>query len=117
MNSKEMEVFAQEVAEQTGKICEIEDTDTQFCGIMECVNVVKIGDYHYRILREAKQTSRPLTLREKQVLTLTLAGKTNKQIAFELGVKPSTISPFIHRLIDKFEVQNRQQLCNLFDVR
>ena len=47
-----------------------------------------------------------LTLRERQVLRLVVEGKTSKQIARVLGLKPGTIDTYRARVMAKLQVGN-----------
>ena len=47
--------------------------------------------------------------RERQVLELLAAGRSNKEIARELAVSPNTIKTHVARLFEKLEVQRRTQ--------
>jgi DNA-binding NarL/FixJ family response regulator len=50
-----------------------------------------------------------ITLREQDVLALLAAGKSNKEIAQNLGVSPNTVKTQIASLYQKLEVQRRTQ--------
>jgi DNA-binding NarL/FixJ family response regulator len=50
-----------------------------------------------------------ITRREEQVLALLAAGRSNKEIAQELGVSPNTIKTQIASLYQKLDVQRRTQ--------
>jgi DNA-binding NarL/FixJ family response regulator len=50
-----------------------------------------------------------ITLREQEVLALLAAGKSNKEIAQNLGVSPNTVKTQIASLYQKLEVQRRTQ--------
>jgi DNA-binding NarL/FixJ family response regulator len=51
-----------------------------------------------------------LTKREHQVLQLTMEGKSNKEIALELGISPKTVSVHRTNVMTKFGVQNTVEL-------
>jgi DNA-binding NarL/FixJ family response regulator len=51
-----------------------------------------------------------LTKRETQVATLAAQGKSNKQIAFELGLAYGTIKIYMFNLFRKTGVSNRTEL-------
>lgn len=51
-----------------------------------------------------------LTSREKDVLKLLVAGKTNGEIAAELGVKQNTVKNHVARIFSKFGVRSRAEL-------
>jgi DNA-binding CsgD family transcriptional regulator len=52
----------------------------------------------------------PLSKREKEVLTLVLQGKSNKQIAFSLGISVSTVEFHLNHVYTKFQVGSRVEL-------
>ena len=54
--------------------------------------------------------SRPLTLRERQVCKLLLAGKANKEIASVLGIAEGTVKFHIVHILDKHDVSTRTEL-------
>lgn len=51
-----------------------------------------------------------LTPRERQVFDLVIRGKTNKQIAFELGTSERTIKAHRHMVMEKMEVRSLAEL-------
>lgn len=69
-------------------------------------------------IREAKLTSR-----EKEVLEMLVEGKSNKEIAFPLGIEERTVKAHIAKLMRKVGVQNRIALslhaisCSLIPAR
>jgi DNA-binding NarL/FixJ family response regulator len=52
----------------------------------------------------------PLTVREIDVLRRVVAGRTNKEIAYQLGVSEPLIKMVVHQLFDKAGVRSRSQL-------
>jgi DNA-binding NarL/FixJ family response regulator len=54
---------------------------------------------------------RPLSSRERQVVTLIQAGKRNKEIAFELQLTEGTIKEYLNRIFRKLGVKNRTELA------
>ena len=50
-----------------------------------------------------------LTIRQSQVLDLIAQGKSNKQIAFDMGVSESTVKLHINALLRSLHVSNRTQ--------
>ena len=60
--------------------------------------------------RSRKSEAQHLTEREHQVLQLTLEGKSNKEIALELGISPKTVSVHRSNVMTKFDVQNTVEL-------
>ena len=51
-----------------------------------------------------------LTPRERQVFDLVIRGKTNKQIAFELGASERMIKAHRHMVMEKMEVRSLAEL-------
>lgn len=51
-----------------------------------------------------------LSERERQVLEGLVAGRTEKQVAEQLGVGPATVRTYVVRLYDKLRVANKAQL-------
>lgn len=56
-----------------------------------------------------KFTSKKLTNRQSQVLDLIAQGKSNKQIAYEMGVSEATVKLHINALLRSLKVTNRTQ--------
>jgi two-component system response regulator NreC len=57
-----------------------------------------------------KEEEQHLTDREQQVLQLIVEGKSNKEIALELGISPKTVSVHRTNLMLKLNVQNTVEL-------
>ncbi len=51
-----------------------------------------------------------LSLREKQVLELIIAGMKNSKIAIQLGISEGTIRKHINNIYEKLHVTNRVEL-------
>ena len=59
---------------------------------------------------ETEDSSLPtgkLTRAEKRVLALVSAAKTNKEIAFALGISPATVKRHLENVLRKLELKNR----------
>ena len=56
-----------------------------------------------------KFTTKKLTNRQSQVLDLIAQGKSNKQIAYEMGVSEATVKLHINALLRSLKVTNRTQ--------
>ena len=54
---------------------------------------------------------RPLTSREKQVVLLVVAGRSNNQIAARLGVSLATVKRHLANVMLKWECHNRTQVA------
>jgi two-component system response regulator DctR len=57
-----------------------------------------------------------LTERERQVMSLVLAGKLNKQIADALTISMKTVEVHRARVFDKMNVKSAVELANLMSV-
>lgn len=71
----------------------------------------------YIFARETNPTASsamPLTSRERQVLARAAQGRTNKEIAFELGLAPPTVRVLIARAAKKFGARKRADLVARF---
>ena len=55
-----------------------------------------------------------LTNRELEVLSSLAAGRTNKEIARELGVSANTVKDHVRNLYQKLRVKNRGQAIGLY---
>ena len=55
-----------------------------------------------------------LTNREREVLQLILQGKDNQNIASALSIELSTVKVYVHRLLQKTECSNRQEMIRDF---
>ena len=60
--------------------------------------------------RSALEYSTTVSYREKQVLELLIAGRTNKEIGMELGIQERSVKAHISRLMQKAGVPNRTAL-------
>ena len=69
--------------------------------------VVRDADL-YRLLNDRYQVSR----REYEVLVGLRLGKTNRELAHELGLSEGTVANHVHRLLGRFEVPNRTRLVH-----
>jgi non-specific serine/threonine protein kinase len=53
----------------------------------------------------------PLTRRERQVATLIVAGRTNRQISRALGIAEKTVEVHVHNAMAKLDVSNRAEVA------
>lgn len=60
--------------------------------------------------------SRALSLREQQVLGLVCTGRSNKLVAYELGIAPSTVSLHLRSILEKTGAKRRADLIELADA-
>lgn len=62
---------------------------------------------------ERAQASLGITEREREVLQLLAAGRSNKEIARHLGVSPNTVKTHVARLFGKLRVARRTEAVGL----
>jgi DNA-binding NarL/FixJ family response regulator len=60
---------------------------------------------------------RALTLRERQVVAYARLGHSNKLIAYELGLAPSTVSQQLQSALGKLGIRSRMALVRMFGAR
>lgn len=56
---------------------------------------------------------KPLTVRELSVIERVVAGRSNDEIATDLGLSPKTVEWYLGRLFERFEVASRTELATL----
>jgi DNA-binding CsgD family transcriptional regulator len=56
---------------------------------------------------------RPLTPRQEQILRNVARGKTNKDIAAELGISEQGVKVHVSRLLERYGAENRVELVNI----
>ena len=52
-----------------------------------------------------------LTARQRQIATLVGQAKSNKQIAYELGLTEGTVKEYVSQIFRKLKVRNRTELA------
>jgi len=62
---------------------------------------------------ERAQSSLGITEREREVLQLLAIGRSNKEIAAQLGVSPNTVKTHVARLFEKLRVARRTEAIQL----
>ena len=58
-----------------------------------------------------RQAPRNPSERERQVIAAVVAGRTNAEIATELGLSEKTVETHLHRLFDRYAVLSRTELA------
>jgi DNA-binding NarL/FixJ family response regulator len=53
--------------------------------------------------------------REFQILSSLRLGRTNREIASELGIYQGTVARHMHRLLERFDAPNRTRLVNMIE--
>src|SRR5712691_2732407 len=74
--------------------------------------------YHLSVVAESMYTfgvptQRPLTAKQSVILKNVARGKTNKDIAAELGISEQGVKMHISRLLERYGAENRVELVNL----
>jgi DNA-binding CsgD family transcriptional regulator len=72
--------------------------------VLRDVDVFKMLNAQYRITR-----------REFQILSSLRLGKTNRQIAGDLGLAKGTVARHVHRMLERFSAPNRTRLVDMVD--
>ena len=70
---------------------------------------------HAQEARPRKDTSAPLSPREREVMALMVQGLHNRLIADELGISPRTVEVHKARVLEKLGVKNLVELVRLVD--
>jgi FixJ family two-component response regulator len=68
-----------------------------------------------RLVSELRTRFETLTVRERQVMSLVIAGRLNKQIAIELGVSEMTVKMHRRQVMRKMQAAGLAQLVRLAD--
>jgi len=66
-----------------------------------------------RMREPSTEAAASLTTRETEVLRLVAAGRSNKQIAVDLGIGESTVKTHLLRVFDKLGVTDRTRAVTL----
>lgn len=89
--------------------------DTPSERLAEAVRKVSAGGRAVapELMEAAWDASDPLNDRERQVLRLAEAGRSNKEIAEELGLSPGTVRNYLHEAADKLGAGNRVEASRI----
>ena len=62
-------------------------------------------------MREEREATRRLSMREQQIVQLIQQAKSNKEIAFDLHLSEGTVKEYIRNIFRKLTVRNRTELA------
>jgi RNA polymerase sigma factor (sigma-70 family) len=89
----------------------------QHTELLKAVNVSLAKDREARVSRaevqEIERRLQTLTAREREVLCLVVAGRLNKQIAYELGISEKTVKVHRARVVEKMRSDSVAELVRL----
>jgi FixJ family two-component response regulator len=66
-------------------------------------------------IRDLRQRYQTLTLREREILTLVVSGKLNKQIGFEIGAAEATVKVHRGHVMQKMQAESLADLIRMAD--
>ncbi|HET9666796.1 MAG TPA: response regulator transcription factor [Desertimonas sp.] len=91
------------------------DKSTEVGAILDAVRTVAAGGTVFRAadLAAARATPRRPSERELQVISAVADGRTNAEVATELGVSEKTVETHLHRLFDRYGLMSRTELAVL----
>lgn len=91
------------------------DKSTEVGAILDAVRTVAAGGTVFRAadLAAARATPRRPSERELQVISAVANGRTNAEVATELGVSEKTVETHLHRLFDRYGLMSRTELAVL----
>ena len=70
-----------------------------------------------QIHSRADLQSRPMTVREAEIVQSIAQGRTNKEIARDLGISSHTVKLHVSRLLKRFKFRSRSQLSHVLSTR
>lgn len=85
--------------------------------LLDTIEAVALGRMVFPFLDVRKVNQSPLTgltRRELEVLSALAAGRTNKEIAADLGLSPNTVKFHVKNLFQKLGVTNRSQAIAIY---
>ena len=77
---------------------------------LRVLSKAEVWDATYTLVRHDRSRFRSLTTRESEVGHLAANGLQNKDIAHQLGIRPSTVAAHLRRIFIKLEVVSRAEL-------
>jgi DNA-binding NarL/FixJ family response regulator len=91
------------------------DKTVEVAAIIDAIRTVAVGGTVFRAtdLAAARATPRRPSERELQVIAAVVSGRTNAEVATELGVSEKTVETHLHRLFDRYGLMSRTELAVL----
>lgn len=83
------------------------------------VEEIAVGDSDYVLLRRSgsqKTSFESLTARERDALHHASGGASNKEIAYRMGIRPSTVGVLFWRASRKLGAADREDLVRIFTL-
>ena len=81
--------------------------ETPFSGIMATKILDEFNKADAKTAPPKAPGIEPLNEREQQVLQLVVAGRTNAEIAEQLGLAENTVKKYFHNILQKLQLNNR----------
>ena len=75
--------------------------------VMAGERVIRTGDEDHQLLLDRKARERGITRREYEILRYVAMGRTNPEIADELGLTRNTVKTYLQRVLEKLGAHNR----------
>lgn len=82
--------------------------------IVEAIRIAASGRTTFspsQIHPTSERAWKPLTARERSIVELVVAGRSNDEISAGLGLSPKTVEWYMSRLLARFDVQSRTELA------
>lgn len=91
------------------------DKAVEVGAIIDAIRTVAAGGTVFRAadLAAARAMPRRPSERELQVIAAVVSGRTNAEVATELGVSEKTVETHLHRLFDRYGLMSRTELAVL----
>ena len=91
------------------------DKSVEVGAIIDAIRAVAAGGTVFRAadLAAARALPRRPSDRELQVIAAVVSGRTNAEVATELGVSEKTVETHLHRLFDRYGLMSRTELAVL----
>lgn len=82
-------------------------------GVVLIVMALALAAKYYLVNQRKSPKTDKLTGQERRVVQLIESGKSNKEIAVELSISPSTVKTHINNIFKKLDINSREELLQL----